>query len=145
MLQQQKMLNPLVKPRIEEPRDDTGIWIDRTEVRTLLGVAPSAGQRQIFRIVGAAMLTRRDVLNVKCGPRQCVLRNAAILTPLASSLPHELPDCFVHELGAAVTLQHRTRLGLQNAYEVDGPHIGLVFFSLCGSELAFVALIAQFV
>jgi hypothetical protein len=56
-----------------------------------------ARQRQIFDIIGAAVLTCPNVLDMKSGPRKRLLRDSAVLTPLCGTLAHELADRFVHD------------------------------------------------
>lgn len=97
MLHERKVLAPGVGPGVEQPRDLVSGRIDRGKIRPLAGITAPARQRQVFRIVGSAVLTCANMLNVKTGLRQGILWNTAILAPMCGALPHNLADRFVHD------------------------------------------------
>ncbi len=57
MFDEREVLTPIVDSRIEQRHKQTGIWVDRCDVRTFVSVAASAGQSQVFCIIGTAVLT----------------------------------------------------------------------------------------
>jgi hypothetical protein len=63
----------------------------------LAEIASPAGQRQITWIVGTSVLACTYVLDVKRGPRQGILGNAAVFALMLSSFPYESAYRFVHD------------------------------------------------
>jgi hypothetical protein len=59
-----EVLAPLLAARVKESRHLSGLGINSCQVRPFVQVAAMAGQSQIIRIVGAAMLFRDYVLDV---------------------------------------------------------------------------------
>jgi hypothetical protein len=90
------MLTPCVGSRVEQWRELVGLRIDGGEIRSLAEIAAPARQSQILRLLASAVLPSANMLNVKSGPRQCILWNAAILASPLRSLPHKLADRFIH-------------------------------------------------
>ncbi len=64
---------------------------DAREVRPFVGVAAVAGKGEAAGIVGATVLPRYDVFNMERNKRRRLLRDAAILTRVASTPSNNLP------------------------------------------------------
>lgn len=56
---------PLFAARMEQGRHLAGVGIDAGQVRALLEIALWTGEREVLRVIGAAMLPRDDVLDVE--------------------------------------------------------------------------------
>ena len=77
-----KMLVPTVGAGMEQSREETGVWIEARKIGALLAVAEVTGERQIVRLVPAAVLLRYDMLDVKREIRIDFLVNPPIFTTL---------------------------------------------------------------
>jgi len=81
--------------RMEEPDDLARIGIKSGQVRAFAKVAVGTGERQILRIVDAAVLTRNDVLDMKTQFGK-LLRNSAVLTPMIRARPYKEAQLGIH-------------------------------------------------
>lgn len=81
---------------MEQLDERTGLRIYGREVGAFVQIAVVTGERQIFRIITAAMLTRHDVLDVKFVERLRALRKPAVLATIARPLPDEYPCRRIH-------------------------------------------------
>ena len=89
---------PFIMPRMEEARDLSRIRINPGKIGALVAIALRAGESQIFQIIGAAMLTGDDVVDMKSQGGMS-LRQPTVFTAFASPLAHELPGGVVHQDG----------------------------------------------
>ncbi len=86
-----KVIAPGVSTRIEQCRHSARVGIDAREVRPFVRVAAVAGEREAAGIAGATVLPRYDVFDMERNKRRRLLRHAAILTRVASTLSNNLP------------------------------------------------------
>lgn len=84
-----EVLVPTLLPWVEERRQLFRVGVSARDVTRFREIAIDARQRKIVRVVGAAVLSRIDVLDLKCGEWGLVLVQAAILTAIACSLPYK--------------------------------------------------------
>jgi hypothetical protein len=59
-----EMVGPSITPRMKKRGDLPGLRVDSCQVRPFMKIAAVASKCEIINIIGAAMLLRRDVLNV---------------------------------------------------------------------------------
>lgn len=92
-----KMLGPLIAPRMKKAGNLTGLGINSGQVGTLIEIAAMAGKCQVAGIAGAGMLFRDDVLDVM--PQFAMdLAQAAVFARLASTAADEIPRDRIHLL-----------------------------------------------
>jgi hypothetical protein len=85
-----KVILPLIPSRMEERYDLIGKRINPRKVRTLLQVAPMAGQCQVVRFIGPAVLFGYDMFDVVSEITVLLLKQAifaAIPGPPADKIP----------------------------------------------------------
>jgi hypothetical protein len=82
---------------MEERRNLPSLRVDSRQVRAFVQIAAVACQREIAGIVGAAVLLRRDVLDMVLQAAMFLVQ-PAVLTPLPGPLPDEVPHRRIHLL-----------------------------------------------
>ena len=90
------MIAPIVKARVKQARQFFVFWIQPGEVRAFVQIAVMTGEREIFRRIFSAVLSRRDVFDVK-KKRLKFLPQPAILATIFRTLPDELAQLRVHQ------------------------------------------------
>jgi len=92
---QEKVLRPVVAPRMKERHELTTNWIHACEIRAFVEITTVAGQGKVVNVVAPAMLLRNDMLDVV---RQVtvLLPERAILTTVGRSTPDKVPRGDVH-------------------------------------------------
>jgi hypothetical protein len=90
-----EVLRPAITPRMEKRRNLLSQRIDPSQVRTLMQIASVACQREIIRLIGAAVLPRHDVFNMM-DQVAVFLVQPAVLATLASPLPNKVPRRRIH-------------------------------------------------
>src|SRR5206468_3150017 len=93
-----EMIFPSVASRMKEPRDLPGLGINPSEVRALMEIALRAGEREIVRIVRAAVLPGDDVFDVKTESGK-LFRQTTIFAAVSGALPDKLAGHRVHQAG----------------------------------------------
>jgi len=83
------MLRPQLRPRIEERDNFAAFRIDPRQIRPFAEIAARAAIRQIFGVIGPAVLFGDNMIDVKPGEGQRRLRQAAILAAIARPLPDQ--------------------------------------------------------
>ena len=83
-------------PRMEKASDLARVGVNSGKIGALVAIAFRTGESQIFQIIGAAMLTGDDVVDVKSQGGMS-LRHPAVFTAFASPLAHELPGGVIHQ------------------------------------------------
>jgi hypothetical protein len=91
----QKVLSPLVAPRVKERHELTTDWIHACEIRAVAEITAVAGQGEIVSVVTPAMLLRNDMLDV-VHQAAVLLAEQAILTTVVGSTPDHVPRSGVH-------------------------------------------------
>jgi hypothetical protein len=87
---------PRISSWIEEWRQFASRGIDRGKVGPLVSVTAATCEREIRKIVAAAVLPRTNVLDMKSSPGESMLGDVTILTSVLGALPHELAELLVH-------------------------------------------------
>ena len=81
---------------MKQPRQFFGFRIQPGEVRAFVQIAVMTGEREIFRRICSAVLSRRDVFDVK-KKRLKFLPQPAILATIFCALPDQLAQLGVHQ------------------------------------------------
>ena len=89
------MVGPTVVTRMKQRSYLTRHWIDPCQIWPLVKIAAMARQRQIPRVVHAAMLLRNDVFNV-VEQLTILLRQPAIFAPRSGPLANESSRFSIH-------------------------------------------------
>ena len=84
------MVNPGITARVEERGHLPGIGVDAGDVGALVQVAMDAGQGEVRRIIGPAVLLRGDVLDVE-GREIMLLAEQAVFTAIPGASPDPRP------------------------------------------------------
>jgi hypothetical protein len=84
-----KVLLPSIAARVEKPHDLAPAWFERGEVGAFCKIAIGTRQSEVLGRFPAAVLSRRDVLDMKVQFRE-LLWKVAILTAVASPLANQL-------------------------------------------------------
>ena len=58
-----KMIGPHLPARVEQRNHLTAVWINTSQIRSLMDIAAVTGKGQIGQVVAAAMLLRDDMGN----------------------------------------------------------------------------------
>lgn len=87
-----EVFRPLVPARMEEANNRRRQGIDSGEIRTFVGVASVAGEGEVVRGSGTAMLPRDDVLDVKSRVWNRVLRKPAVFAPVCGTVAHQFAN-----------------------------------------------------
>jgi hypothetical protein len=74
-----EVIAPVVLTRMEKRYHGVRVGINAGEIRAFIRVAPVTREGESIGRVGAAMLARHDVFDMKGNERRCVLGYAAIL------------------------------------------------------------------
>ena len=90
------MIRPPIPPWVEEPRQGSVGWIETRQIRPFVPVAMQTSQRQIIRFCQAAVLARRDVVDVKSEGKE-IRGKTTILAAISRSLPNLPNDVCIHE------------------------------------------------
>jgi len=97
---------PLVTARIEEPTFLARLWVDASQVRTLVTVTRETGRGAILKIIPASVLFGDDVLDLEHKFVE-LLRHPAVFATVACPFQDFLSDGIVHGSGAGRgLLQH---------------------------------------
>ena len=94
------MFTPIVKARMKKPRELFGFRVKAGKVWAFVEIAVVTGEREVFRRVFAAVLTRNDVFDVK-PQRLEILMQSAILAAIFRALPDGLSQPGVHQFALA--------------------------------------------
>lgn len=86
------MVLPCLASRIEERDNVSSLGVDPRQVWPLVQVAVMAGQREVIRIISAAMLSSNDVLYVKRRDEKILLQRSAVFAAPPSSRPNKIAD-----------------------------------------------------
>ena len=89
------------------------------------------------------MFLRNDVLDVERRQRRVVLMKLTVFASITGSVPNQGARGLDHELLVAAGGES-ARPPLQDAHELDGSDVPLVFSQLVVAELAFIRLICEF-
>lgn len=138
-----KMIRPLFTARVEQRRHLARVGINAAKVRAFLVIALRAGEREIRRVIRAAMLPGDDVFDVKTEGGSG-LRETAVFAALSGPLAHELADGAVHS-GRLGVGEKGVRLRLEHTEEGVGPDDGFEISLFRRGQLAFGALGGKFV
>ena len=90
-----KVLRPAIAPWVEQRHDLLSPRINPRKIRALMQIRAVARQCEIIRIIGAAVLSRDDVLNMMDQSAMFLLQPAVFAT-LASPPPNEVPRRRIH-------------------------------------------------
>src|SRR5262245_49499317 len=125
------MVRPPTLSRMKQARELMRLGVDSSQVWTFMKVAAVACERQIFHVIGSAVLFGDDVLDVM---RQfaVLLSQMAVFAAFVSTTMHELACCRIHLL-----LNHRIqappRLKFKDRDEIRGVDQRLIFGPLAVS------------
>ena len=90
------MLFPVMFTWVKERDDFARFGINTGEISALVRVASVASQREVCRIVIAAVLAGNDVLDLERRKRQVLLFEQTVLTAMACSPMDKCPNRCVH-------------------------------------------------
>ena len=94
------MIVPPVFARVEQTNDFVRIRITAHEVCSFVEVALVAGQREVFQVIGPAMLARDGVFHVKTMKPVVFLTQATVLTTIRRALPDLFAKLLSHQEAA---------------------------------------------
>ena len=83
-----------------QTRQPAGIRIKAGEIWALDGIAPRAGERQVSKVMGAAMLLGNDVLDMKRVLLLVLLAQAAVFAAIARTIPYLKSRRLIHASGS---------------------------------------------
>ena len=86
-----KMLLPAVATRVKQRRHLARVGVDPRQVTSFVQVTLCTSQREIVSVVGAAMFSRNDLLNLERDQRRGRLRALAIFATILCSCAHCRP------------------------------------------------------
>ncbi len=115
--------------------DSTSIGIDPCQVWAFVKITVDASQSQVIEIVSAAMNSRDDVLDVKCGQGGIFLSQLAIFAPIFGTFPHLRSERRAHPLRFGPS--HLARLPLKDGDEFVRSDIAFVLGPFFLRELTF--------
>jgi hypothetical protein len=80
-----EMIFPPVSSRVEQSNDVTAIAIYSDNVRPFVVVAGEAGEREVIGLVRSVMLTRDDVIDLKCEQVERLRHTEVLAGPFGAS------------------------------------------------------------
>jgi hypothetical protein len=92
---------PQLPSRIEKPRHLVRQRISAAQIRTLVEVTSMTTPRAIARIIGAAMLAREHVLDVKSGCGGSEIGQVAVLAPVVGPFADKFAKGLRHQSSVA--------------------------------------------
>jgi len=92
------VIAPLVKPWVEQPRQNPRIRVKTGQVWALVKVTEDAGPSEIFYSTFATVFFRNDVLDMKDLQVHRKIGQAAIFTPSACPAPANLTSAGGHRV-----------------------------------------------
>ena len=105
------MLCPYVPAWVEERDERRGLYVYARQIRTLTRVTSVAGEGEILRVVGSAVLLRGDVLHVM-GKTGLLLAKEAVLATIPGPRADKLPRLGVHQ-DTSLVARYRLALSLR--------------------------------
>ena len=126
-----EVLGPKIKSRVEQRRDSARLGVDPGEVRTLVQVAITTCQRQIFRVIGTAVLPGNNVVDRERRDREFFLRDPAILASDPPPDPSRTAE-WRGPSGRPAILEDGPRLPLENPDHMDRLDVVFVLGAFLG-------------
>jgi hypothetical protein len=101
-----EVLPPAVSPRVEEPGQLAGQWLQAREIRALVEVAVRTGRGEVRGVVAAFVLVGDDVLDLMADAQRR-LREPALFAAMTGPPPHSSPLVIGHGEGFALASEAR--------------------------------------
>jgi hypothetical protein len=137
------MLFPYIRRRIEQGHKLTGNVIDSADVRTLVGIAEIAGQREVRKFGQPAILPRDDVLDVESGGVERFGKPAILAAPIRAFAHFALKRSADHVSSCGgMALEDEERFGLHQRQQFAKQYRRLVLATFILAQSALRALVS---
>lgn len=91
-----EVIRPHIAPGMKQAHDLAALRVDPRQVGAFAKIAVRTSEAEVICAITPAVLARNDVLNVETQLRK-LLRQSAVLTPVACPRADQLTQCGVHD------------------------------------------------